>query len=48
MADIGGDNFQNKERLLPTAPGRTFIEVDINYQGGGRGRERIVYSNDGF
>lgn len=48
MASIGGDNFQNKERLLPTAPGRTFIEVDINYQGGGRGRERIVYSNDGL
>lgn len=48
-ASIGGDVFQNREKLLPIKTGRTFIEVDINYRGGSnRGTERIVYSNDGL
>lgn len=46
---IGGDVFQNREGLLPSAPGRTWTECDINtwgrYQ---RGAERIVFSNDGL
>jgi guanyl-specific ribonuclease Sa len=45
---IGGDVFGNREGLLPKADGRIYYECDINYQGGFRGAERIVYSNDGL
>lgn len=44
---IGGDSFGNFEGLLPKASGRKYYECDINYNGGYRGAERIVYSNDG-
>lgn len=44
---IGGDSFGNFEGLLPKASGRKYYECDINYSGGYRGAERIVYSNDG-
>lgn len=45
---IGGDKFGNREGLLPDAEGRVWYECDINYQGGYRNGERIVYSNDGL
>lgn len=45
---IGGDFFGNREGLLPKQAGRTYYEADINYDGGYRGAERIVYSNDGL
>ncbi len=45
---IGGDNFGNYEGRLPKASGRKYYECDINYDGGYRGSERIVYSNDGL
>lgn len=45
---IGGDKFGNREGLLPKAEGRQYYECDVNYQGGYRGAERIVYSNDGL
>ena len=45
---IGGDKFGNREGLLPKAKGRQYYECDINYNGGYRGAERIVYSNDGL
>lgn len=45
---IGGDKFGNYEGLLPKAKGRQWYECDVNYQGGRRGKERIVYSNDGL
>lgn len=45
---IGGDTFFNREGLLPEAPGRTWKECDVNYNGGFRGAERLVYSNDGL
>lgn len=45
---IGGDRFYNREGLLPKAEGRLYYECDINYSGGYRGAERIVYSNDGL
>lgn len=45
---IGGDRFHNREGLLPDAPGRVWYECDVNYAGGYRGPERIVYSNDGL
>lgn len=45
---IGGDRFGNYEGLLPKKNGRTWYECDINYNGGRRGAERILYSNDGL
>ncbi len=45
---IGGDKFGNYEGLLPKENGRQWYECDINYTGGFRGDERIVYSNDGL
>ena len=45
---IGGDKFGNREGLLPKESGRQYFECDVNYEGGYRGGERIVYSNDGL
>ena len=45
---IGGDKFGNYEGLLPKKNGRQWYECDVNYTGGYRGDERIVYSNDGL
>lgn len=45
---IGGSAFYNDDNALPDAPNRTWRECDVNYQGGHRGPERIVYSNDGL
>lgn len=45
---IGGSTFYNDDGLLPDADGRTWKECDINYTGGFRGSERIVFSNDGL
>lgn len=45
---IGGDRFYNREGRLPEKQGRTWFECDVNYQGGYRGPERLVYSNDGL
>lgn len=45
---LGGDEFKNKAGKLPSAQGRVWYEADINYTGGIRNRERIVYSNDGL
>jgi hypothetical protein len=47
-AVIGGDRFGNRERLLPEEQGRQYYECDVNYYGGYRGPERLVYSNDGL
>ncbi len=45
---IGGDRFGNREGLLPDQKGRQWYEADVNYQGGFRGPERLVFSNDGL
>lgn len=45
---IGGDYFGNREGLLPKADQRKYYECDVNYTGGYRNGERIVYSNDGL
>lgn len=45
---IGGDRFGNREGKLPKAEGRQYYECDVNYNGGFRGAERLVYSNDGL
>ncbi|MGN1068691.1 MAG: ribonuclease domain-containing protein, partial [Christensenellales bacterium] len=33
---------------LPDAPGRKWYECDVNYDGGYRGAERILYASDGL
>ena len=45
---IGGNPFGNREKLLPSKEGRLYYECDINYSGGYRNAERLVYSNDGL
>ena len=46
---IGGTYFGNYEGLLPTKPGRTYTECDIDTLGArSRGAKRIVFSNDGL
>lgn len=45
---IGGNRFGNYEGLLPTEDGRIYYECDVEYDGGYRGDERIIYSNDGL
>lgn len=42
---IGGDHFGNYEGLLPEED--QYREADVNYEGGYRGPERIIYSDDG-
>jgi len=45
---IGGNVYNNSDERLPDEPGRIWYEADINYIGGPRGKERIIYSNDGL
>ena len=45
---IGGDYFGNREGLLPEERDRDYFEADINYQGGYRNSERMIFSNDGL
>ena len=45
---IGGDRFGNYEGRLPDLAGRIWYECDVNYNGGDRGAERLVYSSDGL
>ena len=40
--------YKNRNGHLPDAPGRIWYEADINYAGGYRGMERILFSNDGL
>ena len=44
---IGGDIFNNYEKILPVVEGRTYIECDIDYVAGkSRNAKRIVYGDD--
>lgn len=45
---IGGGGFYNDDNVMPDAPGRSWYECDIDYDGGFRNAKRIVYSNDGL
>jgi ribonuclease T1 len=38
---IGGDNFGNRERLLP--PRNRYVEADLDYAGGRRGAARLIF-----
>lgn len=45
---IFGGRFLNTDGKLPTAKTRIWYEADINYSGGYRGHDRILFSNDGL
>ncbi len=45
---IGGDTFGNREGILPDEEGRDWYECDVNYEGGHRNAERLVFSSDGL
>ena len=45
---IGGDEFMNREGLLPATETRTWYECDVNRDDGKRSNERIVFSSDGL
>ncbi|MGN1147981.1 MAG: ribonuclease domain-containing protein, partial [Lachnospiraceae bacterium] len=48
-AAIGGDQFGNREGLLPKADGRSYTECDIDTYGeDSRGAKRLLFSNDGL
>lgn len=48
-AAIGGDRFQNRDKVLPTKSGRTYTECDMYTLGENeRGACRLVFSNDGL
>jgi len=40
--------YRNRNGHLPSAPGRTWYEADINYTLGYRSTSRILYSSDGL
>ena len=45
---IGGNVYKNVDGKLPSASGRVWYEADINYYGGYRGYDRILFSSDGL
>lgn len=45
---IGGSRFGNYEGALPDKDSRKWYECDVNYEGGYRGAERLLYSSDGL
>ena len=48
-AAIGGEDFGNREKLLPEKDGRKYYVCDIDTNGkDDRGEKRLVYSNDGL
>ena len=42
------EQYYNRNGHLPEKPGRIWYEADINYTGGFRNEQRILYSNDGL
>lgn len=45
---IGGGGWHNDEFTMPGSPDAQWRECDINYNGGFRGPERLVYSDEGL
>ena len=43
---IGGDTYRNNNEKLPSGSSRNWREADLNYSGGYRGADRILFSND--
>lgn len=42
---IGGDKFNNREKMLPS--GKQYFEADVNYNCGNRNADRIVFTKEG-
>ncbi len=42
------EKHQDLEKKLPESPNRTWYEADINYHGGYRNKQRLLFSNDGL
>lgn len=45
---IFGGEYKNRNNILPTKNGRIWYEANINYAGGYRNMQRVVFSNDGL
>lgn len=45
---IFGGIYSNKKKVLTHKENRIWYEADINYTGGYRNKQRIVFSNDGL
>ena len=45
---LAGGVYENKNGVLPNAPGRIWYEADINYTPGRRNDHRVIWSNDGL
>lgn len=45
---IGGDDYDNKDKIFPIKEGRKWFECDVDYISGPRGSARLIYSNDGL
>ena len=45
---IFGGAYENRNGHLPQKEGRVWYEADLNYTGGYRSSERLVFSNDGL
>ena len=45
---IGGNIYKNRDKRLPTEPGRIWYEADLDYNGGYREGQRILFSSDGL
>lgn len=43
---IGGDNFQNREGLLPRRYNGRYVEADLDYRGRRRDARRLVFVDD--
>jgi len=44
---IGGDRFGNREHRLPSTNDGRYREADLDYAGGARGAERLIYVESG-
>jgi len=44
---IGGDRFGNREHRLPSSYDGRYREADLDYAGGARGAERLIYLDNG-
>lgn len=45
---IGGDPYENENKMLPEKEGRHFYICDVEYEQGARNDQRIIYSDDGL
>lgn len=44
---IGGDAYENSDKMLPEEEGHTYYQCDVDYEGGTRNEKRLIYRDDG-